>query len=177
MRAWGARDVMNLYEARNLAVELMRHHGLDDWTFRFDRARRRFGSCQPRRKLVTLSRALTLLNGIDQVRDTLLHEIAHALTPGDNHGDKWRAKCLEIGAKPERCYTHEEVIAPPRREARYRIGCPKCNWWAERRRLVARQLVCRTCRSDVIYEDRPSGRRFSIVRSPRGRLRLRLEAI
>jgi predicted SprT family Zn-dependent metalloprotease len=159
---------MNLHEARNLATDLMRQHGLAGWTFRFDRARRRFGSCQPTRRTITLSRALTLLNDLDQVRDTLLHEIAHALTPGDNHGPRWKAKCVELGAKPERCYTHEQVVAPPRREARYRIGCPRCNWWADRRRLLARQLVCKTCRSDVIYEDRPSGMRFVIARARAG---------
>jgi hypothetical protein len=35
---------MNLYEARDLARALITWHGLADWTFRFDRARRRFGS-------------------------------------------------------------------------------------------------------------------------------------
>jgi len=71
---------MNLYAARDLAHTLMRHHGLAaaGWTFRFDHARRRFGSCQPRRKLVTLSRPLTLLNSEDQVRDTILHAAAAA---------------------------------------------------------------------------------------------------
>src|SRR4051812_18501566 len=119
---------MNLHEARILATDLMRQHGLTGWTFHFDGARRRFGSCQPARKRITLSRALTLLNNLDQIRDTILHEIAHALTPGDNHGDKWRAKCVEIGARPERCYQADEVLAPARRAATYRIGCPRCNW-------------------------------------------------
>ena len=79
---------MHLIDARNLAWDLMRQHGLADlgWRFRFDHARRRFGSCKYREKAITLSRPLTLLNGEAEVRDTVLHEIAHALCPGDGHG-------------------------------------------------------------------------------------------
>src|SRR4051794_7171378 len=104
---------MNLYAARDLAITLMRQHGLSDWTFRFDHARRRFGSCRTRLKLITLSRPLTFLNDEPQVRDTILHEIAHSLTPGDGHGPAWRRKCAEIGANPRRCYGDDEVISPP----------------------------------------------------------------
>ncbi|CAN5416765.1 hypothetical protein BH09PLA1_BH09PLA1_15130 [soil metagenome] len=156
---------MNLFEAKHLASDLMKRHGLLGWTFRFDHARRRFGSCQPRRKIITLSRPLTLLNGLEQVRDTILHEIAHALTPGDNHGAKWKQACRRIGARPTRCYTQDEVIAPPQREAAYQIGCAKCLWWVDRRRLSRRQLVCKTCRSPVIYRDRASGDQYEFTRT------------
>src|SRR5687767_14955649 len=86
---------MNLYEAAHLAKQLMRQHGLDalGWTFGFDHARRRFGRCDYTDKRITLSRALTFLNSVDEVRDTVLHEIAHALTPGAGHGARWRAMC------------------------------------------------------------------------------------
>ena len=55
---------MHLQDARNLATELMRQHGLIDagWRFRFDHARRRFGSCRYAEKAITLSRPLVLLN-------------------------------------------------------------------------------------------------------------------
>jgi predicted SprT family Zn-dependent metalloprotease len=143
---------MNLYEAANLARQLMADHGLAGWSFQFDHARRRFGCCN-----YTLSRSLTLLNPIDSVRDTLLHEIAHALTPGKNHGPAWRAKCAEIGAKPQRCYTDDAVVSPPRPPARYRMGCPSCDWWADRRRQVrGRKYLCKRCGGPVAI--RPAGR-------------------
>jgi predicted SprT family Zn-dependent metalloprotease len=155
---------VNLFEAKHLATTLMKQHGLHDWSFRFDHARRRFGSCQPTRCMITLSRPLTLLNGIDQVRDTILHEIAHALTPGENHGAKWRAMCRRIGAKPERCYTNEQVISPARREAPFQIGCAKCAWWVDRRRVTRRQLQCKRCRSPVIWHERATGKRYVFKR-------------
>src|SRR5215210_5656070 len=99
-------SAMNLYEASYLAGDLMRQHGLLDagWTFAFDHARRRFGKCDYTHRQITLSRTLALLNNLDEVRDTILHEIAHALCPDAGHGARWRATCRRIGAKPERCY-------------------------------------------------------------------------
>ena len=154
---------MNLYAARDLARTLMRQHGLerDGWTFRFDHARRRFGSCQPGRKLLTLSRPLTLLNNEDQVRDTILHEIAHALTPGDGHGRRWRAKCVEIGANPKRTYGDDEVVSPPRRPAWFEMGCERCNWWVDRRRRTRRKLVCKACRRAVTYRLKEPARQIT----------------
>jgi predicted SprT family Zn-dependent metalloprotease len=145
---------MNLYEARHLAHHLLREHGLVAWEFRFDHARRRFGACHYGTRRITLSRPLTLLNPIDQVRDTLLHEIAHALTPGDGHGRAWKAKCLQIGAQPRRCYNDDTVTPPPRPPAPYVVGCVRCDWWAERRHLSRRKLVCKVCREPVEFRVR-----------------------
>jgi predicted SprT family Zn-dependent metalloprotease len=149
---------MNLYEAQHLARDLMNRHGLPDWRFQFDHARRRFGSCRIRSRTITLSRPLTLLNSIDEVRDTILHEIAHALTPGNGHGAKWKAACHAIGAAPNRCYDDGSVIAPPRREAPLVIGCTRCNWWSDRRRRTRSKLICKLCRGPVIYRVKTEAR-------------------
>jgi len=161
---------MQLPDTQRLARELMDRHGLADWTFRFDHARRRFGCCRVRQKLITLSRSLTLLNSDKQVLDTILHEIAHALTPGDGHGQKWKATCLQIGAKPIRCYNNVEVVAPFQKPARYLIGCRTCGWWADRRRLTARKLICRKCREPITYQDKVTGRQFQITIIQRRRI-------
>ena len=157
---------MILHEARSLARSLLKANGLDDWTFRFDRATRRFGSCRPAERAITLSAPLTALNPEAEVRDTLLHEIAHALTPGDGHGPRWKAACRRVGAKPVRCYRETDVVAPPRPPARWQVGCPACGWWAERRRLPTRPLVCRACRSAVLFRDAATGR--AVQCPPRG---------
>jgi predicted SprT family Zn-dependent metalloprotease len=133
----------------------MIQHGLSGWTFRFDHARRRFGSCRYGEKAITLSRPLTLLNDAGQVRDTILHEIAHALCPGEGHGPNWKEQCRQIGAKPVRCYTDQSVRSPARAPARYRMGCDRCGWWVDRRRRASGRYICRHCRGPLVYQDKP----------------------
>jgi predicted SprT family Zn-dependent metalloprotease len=141
------------HDAAQLARSLMAQHGLSGWSFRFDHARRRFGSCRYRERVITLSRPLVLLNDVAEVRDTILHEIAHALSPGDGHGPKWRAACRQIGARPVRCYSDQTVRSPARPPARYRLGCGHCDWWVDRHRLTRTRYVCRRCSGPLIYRE------------------------
>lgn len=157
---------MDLPAARKLARTLMDQHGLADWQFVFDRARRRFGVCRPRNKTIGLSAYLVHLNSDEEVRDTILHEIAHALTPGDNHGDKWKAACVRIGAKPERCFKEDGEVRTV--AAKLKIGCPVCGVWASRHRITWAMQVCRKCRKPIVWEHVRTGRRYQIQRSGRG---------
>lgn len=125
-----------------MALALMREHGLDDWHFSFDYAFRRFGSCNIRTRKITLSRRLVSLSDEAQVRNTILHEIAHALTPGEGHSEVWRAKALEIGSDGKRCYGDEVARPTPK----YTLFCPNCNIKAPRYRKQRRiKLVCVAC--------------------------------
>ena len=73
---------MLLQDAHELALRLMRHHNLlPTWKFEFDRSKVRFGKCSYGSKTISLSRHLVELNADVEVRDTILHEIAHALAP------------------------------------------------------------------------------------------------
>lgn len=106
---------MNLHDVKSMAIQLMDKHGLlaDGWKFEWSRAKKQAGLCTFRRNRMTgemFNKRIKLSSHIMQqmneefVRDTILHEIAHALTPGHNHDYVWKAKCREIGAKPERCF-------------------------------------------------------------------------
>lgn len=149
---------MNLDEARRLARSLMDQHGLQHWRFAFDRAAARFGSCAVSKLTITLSWKLTMLNDVEQVRDTLLHEIAHALAPGDGHGGKWKTACRKIGAKPFRCFTSEEVVIPARRLPRFEQGCTRCDWWVARAQLRVVRGICKHCKGEVLYREKLTGR-------------------
>ncbi len=82
---------MTLTDARTLAHTLLNKHELHDWTFAFNRRKRAFGLCDFRKRTIYLSAVLTELNDEAEVRDTLLHEIAHALaTPKARHGPVWQ---------------------------------------------------------------------------------------
>ena len=131
---------MNLMTAYNLAYDLLKEHGLyqKGWSFQWDNAKRRFGVCKYQSQVIGLSKPLTLANDEIQVRDTILHEIAHALTPGHGHDSVWKAKCVEIGAKPERCYTEEDtnVIA-----GKYVAVCGGCGRTFNRHKRVSKGMM------------------------------------
>lgn len=134
---------MNLAIAGTMALELMDHHGLRDWKFCWSQARKQFGSCWAPGKVIRLSAPLSLLNDEPKVRDVVLHEIAHALVPHDGHGFRWRAKCREIGARPERCYSVKDVVQPP---MPYEATCHGCNRVYGRARVVpSGQRACAGC--------------------------------
>jgi predicted SprT family Zn-dependent metalloprotease len=135
---------MDLTQAAALARQLMDQHGLADWQFRFDHARRRFGCCWPTHKRISLSRPLTLLNESPEVIDTILHEIAHALVPG-GHTPAWRRMCLQIGAKPRRCFSQTAVNLPEiKRKHRYVAAC-RCPIEHIRKRRPTLTYICRRC--------------------------------
>jgi predicted SprT family Zn-dependent metalloprotease len=129
-------------EARKLAEELLSRHGLHDWTFTFNRRKRNLGLCRYQKKTIELSIFFVDRNGWDEIRDTLLHEIAHALVgPGHGHDGVWKAKCLEVGARPERC---GEADMPA---GRWRARCDACGQQFSRHRRPRRLKgwFCRVC--------------------------------
>ena len=128
---------MNLLEAKNLAIDLMAKHGILDqgWRFQYDNARRRFGRCSYRTKTISLSKHLVSLNDLEKVKDTILHEIAHALTPGHGHDRVWQRKAIEIGCNGERCYSSFDVQQP---ESRYIAECKGCGHTHKRHKMTDR---------------------------------------
>ena len=128
---------MKVLEAYDLARKLLQEHGLRQkgWVIDIDNAKRRFGCCNYTKKEISLSKPLIEANDYVQVLDTILHEIAHALTPGAGHGSEWKKMCVKIGAKPERCYSSEDttIIA-----GKYRAVCGGCGKTHTRHKRVPR---------------------------------------
>ncbi|WP_375407530.1 SprT-like domain-containing protein [uncultured Amnibacterium sp.] len=111
------------------------------WTFAFDRAVRRAGACHHRDRRITLSRHLAARAEEDEVRQVLLHEIAHALAGHRAaHGPRWRARAAAIGYTGSRL--HDGPIAEDR--ATWIGTCPSGHEHRRFRR-PARELSCGTC--------------------------------
>lgn len=103
-------------------INLINQH-LTGWTFKWSNARLQYGCCYITRKIIRISKPLVMLNSWEETQNTVLHEIAHALAgPNHGHDDYWKKICVEIGAKPERCYG-SEVNVPV---AKYYAICEKC---------------------------------------------------
>jgi predicted SprT family Zn-dependent metalloprotease len=129
-------------EVRQLALDLLRQHGLDDWRFAYNRRKQAMGLCVYHRRTIELSIHFVEYNGGEEILDTILHEIAHALVgPGHGHDAVWKRKCKEIGAKPMRC---GEADMPA---GRWQACCKSCGKQFHRHRKPKslRRWYCRDC--------------------------------
>jgi len=133
---------MELKEAKSLALDLMFQHGISNWIFEFDNSKKRFGCCKYRSKTISLSKYLTLLNDKEKVKNTILHEIAHALTPGHHHNEVWVAKAKQIGCDGKRCYSEKDTIVVP---GKYVAICPGCKTSHHTFRRSSRSQSCGYC--------------------------------
>lgn len=138
---------MDLFDVQELAKALMAEHGLIEkgWTFKWDRAKKRAGSCQYKAKNITLSMPLMKLWDEPEVTDTILHEIAHALAGHKaGHGTQWKMAARTIGAKPERCYNPErDGLEVP--EGVWESKCPSGRHTARQHRAPLRVHSCSSC--------------------------------
>lgn len=93
-------------QVTQLAQSLMSEYNLNwpAWGFRLSRHKLAIGRCEYNRynggTLIFSKNFLHLSDA--EIRDTLLHEIAHALCgPRAGHGTRWKSMCVKIGAKPD----------------------------------------------------------------------------
>ena len=136
---------MELEKAETLTINLMGQFGLrkewNFWQFNWDRSKSRFGAAHYKKKIISLSKDLVLLNNEEEVRKTILHEIAHALTgKGNGHNKKWRDTLIRIGGDGRRCYNAAKVISPA---PKYLGECKTCNKTIKRHRRL--RLYCKLC--------------------------------
>jgi len=134
--------------AISMANDLIRQHLDDDrdiigWTVRIDTAKRRFGYCRYRDKTISLSSILITINSEQRVRETILHEIAHAIAGyAAGHGPEWKRVSTSIGGPPNRCSSAEITNIP---EGKYTLVCDTCGFSTFRHRQTNRKKSCSKC--------------------------------
>lgn len=127
---------MDTNEAAKLARELMNQHKLFGWYFQFDRSQRRLGYCNFREKFISLPEPYTRINSLECIKDTILHEIAHAIAGSEaGHGRVWKLTAISVGAKPETCGNPNELALPP---SPYLATCKFCGQTFRRFRMTKR---------------------------------------
>ena len=89
--------------AKRLLRTNLDKNGLKDWKIKISKAVKRLGSCHYSKKTISLSSQFIEMGTETTILNTILHEIAHALTPGDGHGEKWKKKAIELGCDGKRC--------------------------------------------------------------------------
>ena len=119
---------MDVTVAKNMAVSLMKEHGLlyRGWQFEFNTRKGAYGVCAHSKKIIYLSILYTrAMKNPNEVKNIILHEIAHALVgSGHGHNYVWRRKALEIGCDGQRCNTYE--LEDKHVSYKYLATCPCC---------------------------------------------------
>lgn len=130
---------------RSLAVALMAEHGLvaQGWRFAFDNPKRRIGQCRYSTRTITVSRYWAVRLPENRIRNTILHEIAHALVgPRHGHDRIWQLKALAIGCDGKRC----SDVAEFKTEQYAWVGtCPTCFHQIDQTRAPLRVKACGKC--------------------------------
>lgn len=144
---------MTEQEIRELAEYYIKKYIPDNgWKFEFNNRKKALGVCNYRKKTIYLSKYIIGGNEYE-ILDTILHEIAHVLEPGDGHGRKWKRKCVEIGASPNRttdyilckskyvyvCETCGKVSSA-HRKSKIKRSCGKCSPYYDERYLMVFKL-------------------------------------
>ena len=141
---------MELNVVKMLADKLLDEHGLIEkgWRFNFDRAKRRAGSCKFSKKEITIAKAYAEQQEVMEIKNTILHEIAHALVgPQHGHSQIWRKKAKEIGCDASRC--HHIVFSKPK----YVLTCNNRCFEVSRYRVnqsFMQSKICSKCNSNLL---------------------------
>lgn len=149
---------MDLKHAETQARALIAANGLDPNLFKWNRGKNMMGQMSATRNRLTnvitidsisLSSYWTTAMVEEEVREVMLHEVAHALTPGHNHNWTFKAKVREIGGTArDSCYspsaetmTRMEALAP----AAWVGTCPNCLDTRKMHRAPTAVKACSAC--------------------------------
>ena len=111
---------------------------LKQWVFKFSKHKTAAGMCYYDQKLIVLSEYFVLNNSDEEIINTMLHEIAHALAPRwEGHGKVWRKIFKDLLIKYNqpvnvtRCYDNN-VNMPT---GKYKITCTCCgDYWTQHKK-------------------------------------------
>ena len=129
-----------------LARSEMDKNKLFDWNVELDYAKVRDGACHFNEKKISFSRNFVKNSSEKDIRDTILHEIAHALVgPLHGHDNVWKEMASKLGCSAKRCHTLEFS------DYKWIRFCANHCWEQKihRRKL---NLICKKCGSPVKYK-------------------------
>ena len=125
---------------------ISKHSELDLWRFSFENYKKSFGRCNYTTRTISISSYLCDSMTNIAIKDTLIHEIAHALTRGHGHDNVWRRKCVELGGVPERTASlSKSLIEGAILQSKYTLTCPCCGYKIPKHRAIKHSISCGIC--------------------------------
>lgn len=127
-------------KAKEMGEELIKEH-CPEYTFKFGHMKTKTGSCHYDNKEIKLSKYFVQQESESNVKNTILHEIAHALTEGHHHNSVWYAKAIELGCSGEKhCYRENPIVKGSRV-----YSCPNCEKEIRAYRKLKKARACKIC--------------------------------
>lgn len=83
------------------STPILKKHNLSDWKIAFSRMNSAIAVCKEKIKTIKFDSYWVENMSWEELKDVLLHEIAHALTPGHRHDSVWKEMARKIGVKAE----------------------------------------------------------------------------
>lgn len=165
---------MRINDALNLARDLMKQHNVrPDCGLDLSRGKRTLGYViwKGTNKIPTVNLSVHFLAILsdEEIRDTILHELAHVISgPGHHHDWYWKSICRKIGCNPERTAKLDRVP-----DGRYKMQCvcgKTYTKYRSSRTMKSHTYVCGTCkRNDLVWVDSYTGKKM-YTPSPLGML-------
>ena len=144
---------MTINQALTLAKKIMYNHTeLRYWNVTLNNRKRSFGVCSYGKQEIQLSSLLIPVMTDEAIKDTIIHEIAHALCPQHHHDYVWQAKCIELGGNGQRCggadkykEGNEGMKECQEKLAKYTMTCPCCGNKGYKNRRPTSARSCGIC--------------------------------
>jgi len=146
---------MNTQTAIDMTTELIKKHELSGWSVKIDRRPKgRLGQCRLYKREIGLTGWHVEGSEDNEVIDTILHELAHALAwvryGSRGHCAKWRAMCIELGAVPKARSKRLETNKM-RPSYKWSATCTACNTEHKCHRITKKykDLYSCTCQKNI----------------------------
>ena len=108
---------------------------LSGWKLTYHNRKNCLGICKYIEREISFSNQYLSVMNEHGVRMTIIHELAHALTPHHHHDKVWRNKCIEMGGNGERvaCDDYyiggfEGLMKVKNSISKYYLICPECGY-------------------------------------------------
>jgi len=139
--------------ALKLARKLLDDNRLFEWDVVFTRDIRSAGACVVWKRQIEISYPIMVSFAAIETQDTIIHEVAHALTNEPGHGPQWRREYRRLGGTSQKIRTNDDLQIRPI-PARFTAVCPaNCGYtypWARRPKV---NRSCPRCSGGVYSEN------------------------
>ena len=127
------------------AQSLFNRYNLEGWKLKCVPMIDKVGLCSYNERTIYLSSYF--LQGANcnyaKTKKALMHEIAHALTPGHSHDDVWKRMCQKLGGDDRLAATMNEP------NMNWSLYCKSCKTRFETKTYPGSNLMCGKCRTTI----------------------------